>query len=264
MARRNNNGEQKEILVQRIQQAAETITNLTSIISSAGTFTSVALVIIFAGFPIAGYFLVWKPQNEFQSFVTNNISNYLENSTQQRIDSALKNLESNDVIIAYRAMLVMQYYQQSKLNEGQIRSILNIIRKTKEPKDRKLFDNQLIGLLLFQESPLVKEFFKQDLAREGYRDAAFLYFSRNENVEELIATYNQQENKKEFFDELLLALGDQHWKFRERIYNDKRIVDPLLKSLNTQQIKALYAEANSKTYELTDVRKTYFYKRISP
>jgi hypothetical protein len=263
MAKKISDTEQKEILNQRIQQASDTIANLNSLFSSAGTFLGITLTVAIVVIPLLSYFYIVKPQNELQELVDKNIATYIDRNTQQRIDSAIANLESDDVIIAYRAMRVMEYYQPSPLTENQILRIINIIRKTKEPKDRKLFDNQLIGLLIFQESPLVKDFFRQDLAREGYRDAAFLFFSRNENTSELLKMFEKQQNKKEFFEQLLTALGDQHKKFRMRIYNDKRFVDILLASLNADQIRVLYIETNNRTYELDDVKETYFYSKIS-
>ncbi|MBX2961605.1 MAG: hypothetical protein KF687_03780 [Cyclobacteriaceae bacterium] len=262
MAKRNTNTEQKEILEQRIKQASETIGNLNSIFSSAGTFAGILIVIIIAVVPVISYFYIVKPQNELQELVDNNITSYIKNNTQQRIDSAIANLESDDVIVAYRAMKVLEYYQPAAFNDYQILRIINIIRKTKDPKDRRLFENQLISLLIFQESSLVKEFFKQDLSREGYRDAAFLYFSRNENSHELLDVFITQNDKIEFFTELLTALGDQHKKFRLRIYNNQEFIDILLKDLNVQQIKMLYQNANN-SYEFNDIKSTYYYKRIT-
>jgi len=194
---------------------------------------------------LVGYFFIIKPLDEIEKTVNTKIETYLTNDTKHRLDEAIVNLESEDVIVHFRALKLVESYAPTTLTDEQIFRIIRIIKKAERISP---YEMQLMDILVYQDSPLVKEFFTVELVREkGYVNQAFLYYAREKNRPDFAKLLAKQSNKIEFFERFTLSLGIDETTYTKQIYNDYAVVDSLLSNLNQRELQ-IFARSYNGTY----------------
>ncbi|PRA94555.1 hypothetical protein CQ046_22480 [Chryseobacterium sp. MYb7] len=189
------NGIKTKILEERINQATETITNQSSMISSFGTlYTVITIILAFIGvvLPILTYQFGIKPSRdalkEFEEKSETKFNTFLKERRVKEFDNAIENLKSEDNQVRTNGLNFLTFNIHYGFNKNQILKILEIISNTNDES----FSDQLLHCISQERNEDLKKYYLRYLQTTTYKPGATIYYCLT-----FLSYYNYNEYKNE-------------------------------------------------------------------
>ncbi|MET3537732.1 hypothetical protein [Chryseobacterium limigenitum] len=264
------NGVKTKILEERINQATETITNQSSMISSFGTlYTVITIILAFIGvvLPILTYQFGIKPSRdalkEFEEKSEAKFNNFLKERRVKEIDNAIENLKSEDNHIRNNSLNFLTYNSHQGLNEDQVLKIINIINNNNDEN----FLVQLLGCIVNEKNENLKKYFIEYLNTSQEANSTMYYCLK------FFSYYNYSEYKNELKifisnNNTSTALSIIFSFFPKNniidLLNDHNIIDILSSDALTFVHGYNFGKSNISQWNMSeeDYEKTYLYERL--
>lgn len=251
--------ESDEVLKERLELAAETISGLNSQINFYTWVMSILISVFGIVIPLLGYFFVIKPQSELKQMITTNIGEYLESNRKARIDTALEQLSSQEYFIRVQGLTTLQLLQPISFSENQIARVILTIKNEKLDAVK----TSLASMLLFQNSKLADVFFSDDLLTEptsSYYQTSILYYLQPAKTDKLREIFPRVPNSSALFMSMVAA-NRQNKDVVLALLNDDVLISEIKKGKTPEDLRQYNRDIRANT-NLTDLEyhTTKFYQ----
>ncbi len=258
-----------EILNQRLEQASETISSQSSLLSGFGilyTIITIVIALIGVALPILTYQFGIRPSKEalkeFKINADNIIKSYLKETRQKQISQSIEDLKGDNTEKQAQAISFLAVTQHEGFNDQELFEFYRLI---KSGKVNSQFTNTIAYLLSSKTNQYADEIFSDTelLKLDAIKHSAFQYFIKagvKNYIQPLKKFLENNENQRNDFFMLLALSGDESSQIV--ILNSNELVDTLtsetLKNLNRTMTNLL------QTMKLPNGKytTTYFYRKI--